>query len=94
LHGRGRDRYAAVIQPSTRLNQVSSFDFNGSQLSPGKDDQKAEWRGIYEFEGSYLKICYRWRKLPDGPSIERPDSFVGIHGRDGTSSVKLRRLAD
>ncbi len=70
------------------------FDVTGSQLGPGQDDQKTEWRGIYEFDGSYLKVCYRWRRLPDGPSIERPDSFEGIHGRGGTTSVKLRRLAD
>jgi uncharacterized protein (TIGR03067 family) len=70
------------------------FDFNGVRLPPAQEPQQMEWRGIYEFDGEFLRICYRWRRLPDGPVVDRPDSFKAVRGPGGTNSLKLRRVGD
>jgi uncharacterized protein (TIGR03067 family) len=70
------------------------FDFNGVRLPPAQEPQQVEWRGIYVFDGEFLRICYRWRRLPDGPVIDRPDSLKAVRGPGGTNSVKLRRVGD
>jgi hypothetical protein len=61
---------------------------------PAQEPQQMEWRGIYEFDGEFLRICYRWRRLPDGPVVDRPDSFKAVRGPGGTNSLKLRRVGD
>jgi uncharacterized protein (TIGR03067 family) len=68
------------------------FDFDGVRITPTHESQQTEWRGIYEFEGELLRINNRWRRLPDGAVVDRPDSFAAVHGRGGTNSVKLRRV--
>ena len=70
------------------------FDFKGVRFNAAQEPQKMEWRGIYEFEGDFLKICYRQRRLPEDPAVDRPDSFVGERGRGGTTSVTLRPVAN
>jgi uncharacterized protein (TIGR03067 family) len=70
------------------------FDFNGVQFSQGRENQQVEFHGIYEFEGEFLRVCYRVRRLPDAPVQERPDSFVSVHGRGGTVLMKFRRVTE
>ena len=70
------------------------FDFNGVRITHTQESQQMEWRGIYEFDGEFLRICSRWRRLPDGPVVDRPDSFAAVHGPGGTNSVKLSALGN
>jgi len=78
------------LSPGAKRNL---FDFNGSMSRSGLEDLHVQWRGIYEFDGEFLKICYRWRGVPSKEAPpDRPDSFVGAEGRGGTWLFKLKRV--
>jgi uncharacterized protein (TIGR03067 family) len=76
--------------------RTKRFDFNGSRNTGAekKSGEKIEWRGIYEFDGDFLKLCYRMRRPQDDPEIERPDSFAVVHGPGGAMLQKLKRIAE
>jgi uncharacterized protein (TIGR03067 family) len=68
------------------------FDFSGTQFNQGRDNQRVEFLGIYKFDGDVLIVCFRVRRLPDGPVLGRPDSFVHERGRGGTMLMKFRHI--
>ena len=77
--------------------KTKRFDFNGSRHTGNvekKSGEKIEWRGIYEFDGEFLKLSYRMRRPPDDADIERPDSFAMVRGRGAAMLVKLKRIGD
>ena len=65
------------------------FDFAGAN----QNGRPMEFLGIYEFEGDFLRICWRTRSDPNDTKVKRPDSFVLGPG-DTIQYRKLRRLGD
>jgi uncharacterized protein (TIGR03067 family) len=71
-----RGKEAALDRGLLSLSQGSErkqMDFAGRM----KNGQAYETKGIYEFEGEFLKVCYSWATDPDKePDFVRPRSFV------------------
>ena len=66
------------------------FDF----ATKGPDGRPREIKGIYEFEGESLRICYGIHiDPPNNPEFRRPDSFVAGPGTR-RFYLKLRRVGD
>ncbi len=65
------------------------FDFDG--MIP--NGRPLEFRGIYQLEGEFLKVCYWVVRLRDDPTkqAQRPDSF-DLDGEHMGSSLKLRHI--
>jgi uncharacterized protein (TIGR03067 family) len=76
-----RGSYLLQTAGTRNLIDLSGVDQNGGPL---------EWRGIYEFDGDFVKICWRDRDDAIDSLTDRPSSFaVGPDNR--ASYVKLRR---
>jgi uncharacterized protein (TIGR03067 family) len=52
-----------------------------------------ELKGIYEFEGEFLKVCYSLSVPAKNTSFKRPDSFV-VEPGSSRVYVKFRRFGD
>ena len=63
---------------------LKSFDFVGTNAN----EKPVEFVGIYEFEGEFLKICWRTRLHLEDAKITRPNSFAVRPG----SAVKYRKF--
>jgi hypothetical protein len=61
------------------------IDFSGVDEIGGP----VEWRGIYEFDGDFVKICWRDRDDATESLTDRPSSFV-VGPENLASYVKLR----
>jgi uncharacterized protein (TIGR03067 family) len=66
------------------------FDFKGKR----PNGAAVELKGIYEFDGEFLKICYTFRTDPaKTPNLVRPDSFALAPGSRGMS-LKFKRVGE
>ncbi len=66
------------------------FDFKGKR----PNGTAVELKGIYEFDGEFLKVCYTFRVDPAKTSnLVRPDSFALAPGSRGLS-LKFKRVGE
>ncbi len=74
----------------SRSGEQRLFDFEGKRPSGAA----VELKGIYEFEGGFLKVCYTFRTSADkSRDWARPESFVLARGSRGLS-LKFRRVGE
>ena len=67
------------------------FDFTTTR----PDGAPIVFKGIYEFEGEFLKVCYWYgpRDLANSPAFRRPNSFV-VGAVTRRNYIKFRRVGE
>ena len=67
-----------------------NFDFTGKN----RKDEPVEMLGIYDFDGPFLILRFRFHRGDSGPEPGRPKSFKSDPGPTFGTLVRLRHVKD
>ena len=63
------------------------FDFHGR----GPDGNEFTWSGVYEFDGEFLRVCYRYRRSTEEPDPAQAVAFNTDVDHGGGLLLKFKR---